>query len=71
MSSIGIKQELHKLIDSGDDKFVKIFYEMAKVYMEQLQKEKMVLEGEKDIKSGKTYGLKEAKKMVENTNYAN
>jgi len=71
MSSIGIKQELHKLIDSGDDKFVKMFYEMAKAYTEQLQKEKMVAEGEKDIKSGRTFGLKEAKKMVENTNYAN
>lgn len=66
MSSIGIKQELHKLIDSGDDKFVKMFYEMAKAYTEQLQKEKMVLEGEKDIKSGRTFGLKEAKKMVDN-----
>jgi hypothetical protein len=39
-----------------------MFYEMAKAYMDQLQKEKMVSEGEKDIMSGRTFGLKEAKK---------
>ena len=65
MSSIEIKQELHKL-DSSDYKFVKMFYEMAKAYMDQLQKEKMFSEGEKDIMSGRTFGLKEAKKMVDN-----
>ena len=54
MSSIEIKQELHKL-DSSDYKFVKMFYEMAKAYMDQLKKEKMVSEGEKNIMSGRTW----------------
>lgn len=66
MSTIEIKQKLHKFVDAGDDKFVKMFYEMAKVYMEQLQKDKMILEGEEDIKAGRTYSLREAKKMLDN-----
>ncbi len=66
MGTMEIKQELHKFVDTGDDKFVKMFYEMAKVYMEQLQKDKMILDGEEDIKAGRTYSLKEAKKMLDN-----
>lgn len=66
MSTIEIKQKLHEFVDTGDDKFVKMFYEMAKVYMEQLQKDKMILEGEEDIKAGRTYSLKEGKKMLNN-----
>ena len=42
---------------------------MAKAYTEQFQKEKMVSEGEKDIKSGRTYDLKEAKKMGNDYNF--
>ena len=66
MGTMEIKQELHKFVDTGDDKFVKLFYERAKVYMEQSQKDKMILEGEEDIKAGRTYSLKEARKMVDN-----
>lgn len=66
MSTIEIKQKLHEFVDTGDDKFVKMFYEMAKVYMEQLQKDKMIFEGEEDIEAGRTYSLKEAKKMLDN-----
>lgn len=66
MSTIEIKQELHKFVDTGDDKFVKIFYEMAKVYMEQLQKDNMIVEGEEDIIAGHTYSLSESKKMLDN-----
>ncbi len=66
MGTIEIKQKLHKFIDTGDEKFVKLFYEMAKVYLEQSEKDKMILEGEEDIKAGRTYSLKEARKMVDN-----
>jgi len=65
MSTIEKKQEIHKFIDMGDAKFVKIFYEMAKVYMQQLEKDKMILEGEEDIQAGRTYSIKEAKKMLD------
>jgi len=65
MSTIEKKQELHKFIDMGDAKFVKMFYEMAKVYMQQLEKDKMILEGEEEIQAGRTYSIKEAKKMLD------
>ena len=65
MSTIKIKKELHEFIDRGDDTFVKMFYEMAKVYIKQTKRDKMILEGEEDVKSGRTLSLKEAKKMLE------
>jgi hypothetical protein len=34
--------------------------------MEQLQRDKMLLEGEEDIKSGRTFSLKEAQNILEN-----
>jgi len=66
MSTLEIKNELHKFIDNGDEKFVKIFYKMAKVYLEQTQKDKMISEGEEDIKEGRTYDLKDSRKMIGN-----
>ncbi len=66
MSTIEIKQKLHKFIDTGDDKFLKLFYELAKVYLEQSERDKMIMEGEKDIKAGRTFSLKETKRMVNN-----
>lgn len=65
MSIVEIKKELHQFIDAGDDKFVKMFYEMAKAYVVQLQKDKMIAEGEEDIKAGRTHSLKEAKKILD------
>ncbi len=65
MSTTDIKQELHKYIDTGDDKFVKMFYEMAKAYVEQLRKDKMIAEGEEDIKSGRLHSQGEVQKMIE------
>lgn len=66
MSTIEIKQELHRFIDTGDDKFIKMLYDRAKAYLEQLRQDQMIAEGEADIKAGRTYSLKEAKKMVDN-----
>ena len=64
MSTIELKKELYNYIDKGDDKFIKLFYEMAKAYMSQKQKDKMILEGEEDIKNEQTYSLKEAKEIM-------
>lgn len=66
MSTIEIKQELHEYIEKGDDKFVKMFYEMAKAYIEQLQKDKMITEGEKDIKMGRIHSQQEIKELITN-----
>lgn len=66
MSTIELKQELHNYIDQGDDKFIKMFYEMAKAYMLQKQKDKMIAEAEEDIEKGRTYSLKEAREIMDN-----
>ena len=65
MSTMELKQELHEFVNLGDDKFVKTFYEMAKAYMDKLRKDKMIEEGEEDIKNGRLYSLKEAKEIMD------
>ena len=72
MSTIEIKQELHRFIDSqihrfideGDDKFVKMFYEMAKAYATQYKKDRMLVEGEEDVDNERTYSLSEVRKLL-------
>lgn len=68
MSTIELKKELHNYIDNADDQFVKMFYEMAKAYMLQKNKDKMISEGEQDIKNGQTYSLEEAKELMKKWN---
>ena len=66
MSTLELKKELYKFIDKGDEQFISTFYKMATSYLDQLQKDKMIAEGEEDIKAEKTYTIDEAKKMVQN-----
>ena len=55
MSTLELKQELHEFINEGDEKFVKMFYEMAKAYVIQIKKDRMIAESEDDIKAGKIH----------------
>lgn len=64
MGTAEIKQELHEFIDHGDDKFLKIFYEMAKAYVSQLEKDKMIAEAEEDIKAGRLHNQQEVKDII-------
>lgn len=66
MSTIELKQELHDIINKGDDKFVQLFYDMAKTYLVQIKKDKMIAESEKDIDSGNFHTQEEVKKMIAN-----
>ncbi len=68
MSTIELKQELHDYINQGDEKFVKMFYEMAKAYMQQLQQDKLITESEEDIKAGRVYNLDETQKIINSWN---
>ena len=65
MSTLEIKQELHKFIDSGDDKLITLLYEKANAYREQLRKDKMIAEGEADIKAGRVHSLEEVKDFID------
>lgn len=64
MGTIEIKQELHQFIDEGDDTFIKMFHEMAKAYISQKKKDRMIAEGEEDVAEGRTHTLKEAREML-------
>ncbi len=66
MSTIEIKQELHDFIDQGDDKSIKQFYKMAKDFVLQLQKDKMIAEGEADIKASRIHSQEEMKIFISN-----
>ncbi len=66
MSTIKLKQELHDIINNGDDKFVQLFHDMATSYFVQTKKDKMIDESEKDIESGNIYAQEEVKKMIAN-----
>jgi hypothetical protein len=66
MSTFELKQELHDIINNGDDKFVQLFYDMATSYFVQIKKDKMIAESEKDIESGNIYAQEEVKKMIAN-----
>jgi len=65
MSTLELKRELYKIIDSGDDKFLMEFYEVAKAYKEKFLRDQMIREGEDDIEAGRTYSLKEARKIID------
>ena len=65
MKTIELKKELHSFIDEGDEKSVKIFYNMIKSYIVQNRKDKMIAEGEEDIKNGRLHSLKEAKEIMD------
>ena len=68
MKALELKQELHNLINQGDEKFIKMFYEMARAYMQQLQHDKLIAESEKDIQSGNVYDLEETQKIINSWN---
>ena len=65
MSTLELKQELHEFINGGDEKFVKMFYEMAKAYITQIKKDRMIAESEDDIKAGKIHSQIEVQKIIE------
>ena len=65
MSTLEIKQELHDIINQGDDKLVKTFYEMAIAYLSQMRKDKLIAESEEDIKEGIIHSQTEAQKIIE------
>ncbi len=65
MNTLELKQELHEFINEGDEKFVSMFYEMAKAYSIQIKKDKLIAESEDDIKKGKIHSQIEVQKIIE------
>lgn len=65
MSTLELKQKLHAFVNEGDEKFVQMFYQMAKAYFTQIKKDKMIAESEDDIKAGEIHSQTEVQKIIE------
>jgi hypothetical protein len=64
MSVIEIKKELYKFIEIGDKQFIDKLYQTAKTYMEQKGLDRMIAEGEEDIKTGRLHNQEDVQKMI-------
>ncbi|MEE9362074.1 MAG: hypothetical protein V3U92_05695 [Cellulophaga sp.] len=65
MGALELREELHKYIEIGDNKFLDALYKTAKSYIEQKQLDRMIAEGEEDIKAGRIHSQEEVQKMIE------
>ncbi len=64
-----LKEELHQLIEKGDESFVKNFYKLAKLYLQKSEMDKMIMDGEADIKAGRIYSSEEMKDFIDSWNW--
>ncbi|MCX2679045.1 hypothetical protein OOZ15_03750 [Galbibacter sp. EGI 63066] len=65
MGAIELREELHKYVEIGDKKFLDALYKTAISYIEQKQLDRMIAEGEEDIKAGRIHSQDEVQKMIE------
>ena len=63
-----LKEELHPLIEKGDESFVQNFYKLAKLYLQKSEMDKMIMDGEADIKAGRIYSSEEMKDFIDSWN---
>lgn len=69
MGALEIRQELQEFIEIGDKQFLAMLHQTAKEYIERKKQDRLIAEAEADIKAGRTYSLKEAKKLIDNWEY--
>ena len=66
METIALKQELEYFIKNSDDKSIAEFYEIAKSYLIQFQKDHMISESETDILNDTIFSQQEVLTMISN-----
>lgn len=64
MSTLEIRNEILEIVKNEDESSLQNLYQIIKNYKHQKQLDKMIKEGEDDIKNGRTYTIKQAKKMI-------
>jgi len=64
MSALEIKEELYKHIEIGNKEFIDKLYQTAKSFMEQKRLDRMIAEGEEDIKAGRLHSQEDVQKMI-------
>lgn len=65
MSTKEIKQELHTIIDNGNDDSLKGFYNIIKEYLNRSENSKLIAESEIDIKMGNIHSQTEVQKLIQ------
>lgn len=65
MSTLEIRQEMLELIKNEDDSSLKSLYQLIKAYKHQRSLDKMIAEGEEDVKAGRLYSQSEVQRMIE------
>ena len=65
MGAIELREELRKYIEIGDGNFLKALHKTAKSYIEQKQLDRMIAEGEEDVKEKRVNSQDEVQKMIE------
>jgi len=66
MGALELREELRKYIEIGDNQFLDALYKTAKSYIEQKKLDRMIAEGEEDIKAGRVHSQNEVKAMIDN-----
>lgn len=64
MSTLEIRNEILEIVKNEDESSLQNLYQIIKNYKHQKQLDKMIEEGEDDIKNGRTYTIEQAKKMI-------
>lgn len=64
MSTLEMRQEMLELIKHEEDSSLKGLYNLITSYKEQRRLDKMIEEGEEDIKAGRVHSTKEVQKMI-------
>lgn len=64
MSTVEIKEQLYRYIEIGDKQFIDKLYQTAKSYIEQKRLDRMIAEGEEDIKAGRLHSQEDVQKMI-------
>ncbi|WP_299124385.1 hypothetical protein [uncultured Tenacibaculum sp.] len=65
MSTLELRQEMLDMIKNEDDSSLKNLYQLIKSYKQQRQLDKMIAEGEEDIKAGRLHSQSDVQKMIE------
>ena len=66
MSTIEIRHEMLELIKNEDESTLKSLYKLIMDYKHQHHLDKMIAEGEEDIKTGRVHSLDEVKDFIDN-----
>ena len=66
MSTVELRQEMLELIKNEDDSSLKNLYQLIKSYKQQRVLDKMIAEGEEDIKADRVHSMDEIKEYIKN-----